>query len=104
MIELFIVLIMVHALTDIALQSVEFIKMRHPDTKCWYYFMSSHALINGLGVYLVTGNICVGCAEVVTHFILDTLKITKRISIHADAIGHVLSKAVWVLVATKVMI
>jgi hypothetical protein len=98
MVKQFLLLMMMHALTDIALQSHDFVRLRMPFKPQWYYFMMAHAMINGLGVYYITDNVWVACAEIAVHFTLDTLKMTKRINIHADALGHVISKIVWAVV------
>ncbi len=97
-----------HALTDYALQSEFIATYKDPnywDEKRgkvgpWLWIMSSHALINGGGVALVTGSVVLGVLECVAHFILDTAKCLGVINTHVDQYGHVLTKVAWAFLVT----
>lgn len=100
-------LIAAHALLDFPLQgdAVAVNKNRHAKTELqnhvpWYYWMSSHALVHGAAVGLITHNIWLGFAETICHFVIDTLKCEKFYTIHTDQFLHICCKiywAVWVL-------
>ena len=104
MIELFIKLMFAMAVTDIALQSdwLAFTKTRiNPPVVqgvvglpeiAWYYAMGAHSMINGAGVWLVTGNVWFGVAETALHFIADVLKVKGVIGQHLDVIFHVICR------------
>ncbi len=76
-----------HALADFPLQG-EFLargKNRHlpspiladggnPPKRVWIYCLTAHSLIHGGFVWLITGNVVLGLAEFVLHWIIDALK------------------------------
>ena len=97
-------LLFAHAMTDYALQTrpMAMGKNRHnkPDyvpkgqkiVRCWPYWMSAHALINGLGVYCVTQRMDLGIMEVISHFVIDVLKCDSCTNPHVDQFLHMLCK------------
>jgi hypothetical protein len=101
-------LIFAHAVTDFALQndsmarykskhnlpSVDVIPKTDKPTSFWPYFLINHGLINGAGVWLVTGSCFFACIEVVAHVIIDKWKCDSRINIHEDQFFHLVTK-VW---------
>lgn len=104
MIGLFIKLMFVFAITDVALQTewmADNKRFIHPVTIHeipWYYAMGSHAMINGAGVWLVTGNVWLGVAESVSHFGIDYMKCQNITGPHLDFIFHVVCRIGYVLI------
>ena len=114
MLELFLLLLMGHAVADFALQT-EWIannKSRHaipkgydpekhgPMQTIWPYVLTSHALIHGLMVYLVTQNILLGFFETISHWAIDFGKCEKWYGIHTDQWLHIGCKLLWIVLAT----
>ncbi len=106
---LFIKLLMGHALADFSFQSDSMAKgknrNRKPDMSVvpsgqqyqptWFYWLSAHALIHGMAVWLITGSIYMGCAESVCHLVIDFGKCESWYGIHVDQSAHILCKVVW---------
>ena len=98
-----------HALVDFALQpnSMAVGKNRHrqfdgsPDAlkyfPNWTYWLTSHAMIHGGAVWLVTGNVFLGIIEVVLHWFIDFAKCENWTNIHADQLLHIICKAFYIL-------
>jgi hypothetical protein len=92
---------MAHGLADFSLQSDSMArgKNRHrfdpstvpPGQKTvnrWKYWMSAHALVNGLVFYFVFGSLLVAVLEVITHCVIDILKCENKINIFTDQLLH----------------
>ena len=109
MINLFIVLIMGHALADFSWQTdrMAFGKSRNSPLPKWYnrrlhglfpcmwpYWLSSHALINGLIVFIITQSMVMGLFESVTHFVIDFGKCERWYGLHIDQFLHVIVKVI----------
>ncbi len=101
--EIIFQLLVGHALADFALQheAMGAGKNRHNVIHqkkagqffpAWYYWMSSHALIHGGAVYIVTGSLIFGLVETVLHGLIDATKCEGRINFHQDQALHVLCK------------
>mgnify|MGYP006895933475 CR=1 FL=1 len=101
-----------HAIADYALQS-DFIatgKNRHaipkgyvpelhgPRQLIWPYVLTSHALIHGAAVYIITQRIDLALAETGAHWAIDFGKCERWYGIHADQWLHIACKCVWCLV------
>lgn len=78
----------------------------------WYYWLTSHALLHGLGVGVVfrwmgfDWNVvaALAAAETVIHWLTDYGKCARWYSLHADQAIHVTCKIVWwLLVAAEVV-
>jgi len=109
--ELFVYLIMGHALADFALQSevmatgknrnrpIDLSKIPPGQTlqTVWPYWLGSHCLIHGGMVAALTGSWELGVAETFAHFYIDLLKCGNVTGIHMDQFLHVLCKSWWVL-------
>lgn len=109
-IQVFFYLIAGHALCDFALQSSDMAKgkNRHavvdpskipPGQKVmtvWPYWLSSHALIHGGAVALITGIWWMGLAEAGIHWVIDFAKCENWTGIHTDQALHVACKLLWV--------
>jgi hypothetical protein len=103
-------LIFAHAITDFALQndamaryksphnlpSVDIIPKSDKPESFWPYFLFNHALINGAGVWLVTGSYYFACIEVVWHAMIDKSKCDGVINIHQDQFYHLITKIFYV--------
>lgn len=102
MVEIFLRLLMGHAVADFGLQSdwVAINKNRHLNKTPvnWWYVMAAHALIHGAMVTIVTGNAGLGLTETVCHFLIDCGKCETWYGIHVDQFLHVVCKLAWCLV------
>ena len=97
--ELFLLLMIVHFTVDYQFQSDAIavgknfsIHKAHLSVP-WYYWMLSHASTHGLAVYLVTQNIWATVFQIVAHFIIDTMKCSKKLTIHQDQAMHLITMA-----------
>lgn len=62
----------------------------------WPYFLTAHAIVHGGIVTIVTGNILLGLAETVAHWIIDFGKCESWYGIHIDQLLHFVCKLLWV--------
>lgn len=111
MITLFFKLLCGHALGDFALQSDTMAQRKNrnraidprsipPGAKpqaVWFYFLTSHALIHGGIVYLITGSVLLGVIETLFHWGIDFWKCENLYGIHADQTLHILCKVLYVV-------
>lgn len=65
----------------------------------FYQALGAHSLIQGAGVAVLTGNLWLGCAEAVTHAIIDYLKCDGKLTYNQDQFIHVGCKVIWVMLA-----
>ncbi len=99
-----------HAIADYALQS-DFMAtnknrnaipkgydlVRHgPMQIFWPYVLTSHALIHGAFVALLTGSTLLGLVETAAHWIIDFGKCEKKYGIHVDQWLHIACKVFYV--------
>ena len=98
-----------HALADFTLQTDTMAKGKNRNRKvdmslippgqkyvpCWPYWLTAHALIHGGIVAIVTGNVYLGIAEAVAHWIIDFGKCENWYGIHVDQGLHMLCKIFW---------
>jgi hypothetical protein len=94
-----------HALADFAFQSEAMArgksrkyKVPPPDTEHfphWFYWLTSHSLIHGGMVAVITGVWWLGLAEMVLHWITDYAKCEGWIGFHTDQGVHAGSKLLW---------
>lgn len=108
--ETFLMLIMGHALADFALQNPDMARLKNRHSKpanvpagqkitpCWFYFLTSHALIHGGVVWLITQSWQFAFAETMAHWLIDFAKCENWTNPHTDQLCHVLCKIIW---ATK---
>jgi len=106
---LLFLLICGHALCDYPLQSDFMAKEKNPWNPIdmnrvppgqkpqifWYWVLSSHALIHGGCVALITGSLGFGIAETVCHWIIDIVKCAGWTNIDDDQFMHVCCKILW---------
>ncbi len=109
LLQTFLVLWFLHALADFAFQSdamaqgknikneianwnkwVHALK-RDPKKykKCWFWWLSAHALIQGGLIFLVFGNYWIFLIEVIAHFTIDFLKCNEKLNPHQDQGLHI---------------
>jgi hypothetical protein len=101
-VEVLFLLLFCHALADYPLQG-DFLaqgKNRHtPVGKVmWPHCLTAHAFIHGGFVYLVTGCVWLGIAEVVAHWLIDFAKCERWFGINLDQTLHILCKICWVTI------
>jgi hypothetical protein len=100
LLEMFLVLVAVHALCDYPLQGDFLARAKNRGAPMpgvpWWQAMSAHAAIHGGSVALITGSIWLGLAEFCAHFIIDDLKCSGRISFNKDQAAHIGCKMAWV--------
>jgi len=112
MLETFLLLIFMHAVTDGALQtgamgqmkSRHFTTQHHKSgriTSCWWSFLSCHALVNGAGVYMVTGSFILAFAEAGVHWLIDFCSCEDWYPHYLDQVFHFSSKLLWAFLATR---
>ena len=109
-IETFVMLLFLHALADFSLQTQPMAigKNRHNEAaskknwvevlgrepkaykKCWFYWLSAHALIQGGLIFLVFGNIWIAIIEIIAHFTLDFIKCEGITNPHIDQACHLI--------------
>ncbi len=108
--RLFFLLLCGHALADFSLQTDVMAKGKNRHNKTtpppgakyqptWKYWLSAHALINGLAVSLITGIWWFGVLEAIIHWLTDFMKCDNRFGIHTDQSIHILSKFYWAITA-----
>lgn len=104
--SVFFALAIGHALADFPLQG-EYLascKNRHHKNSSggkvssgvWVVCMLSHCLIHAGMVWAVTGQVVLGVAELVMHFVIDCLKCEGRLNFESDQALHYGCKLVYV--------
>jgi hypothetical protein len=101
--ELFAALVIAHAVCDYPLQGDFLARAKNRTAPIpgvpWYQALGAHALMHGGAVWLLTGSIWLGMAEVAAHCVIDDLKCRGRIGFNADQSLHIVCKALWALTA-----
>jgi hypothetical protein len=111
-VELFLKMLVGHAVMDFWAQSDALAKMknRHRDPaafappgqkpqQMWFYALTAHALMHGAAVWFITGSVWLFLAETVAHWIIDFGKCDNWYGIHADQTMHIVCKLAWSLIA-----
>jgi hypothetical protein len=100
-------LVIAHAVTDYALQSLFMAEHKAPGSPrvggeiVWPWILAAHALINAGGVLLVTGSPTLSSVEALLHGLIDYAKGRGAFGFRADQSLHIASKvliaaaAVW---------
>jgi hypothetical protein len=105
---LFFALLVGHMLADYPLQG-DFLavhKNRHvsqPGSKeypdhLWIHCLLSHSMIHAGFVWIISGQLILGIAEMVLHFVLDFIKCERWTSYTTDQVLHFACKAAYVAV------
>lgn len=98
-VALFAMMVALHALLDYPLQGDFLAKAKNRAAPIagvpWYQAMAAHSVIQGAGVWFVTGSLLLGLLEAMAHFVIDDLKCANRISFNQDQALHLGCKAIW---------
>ena len=91
-------LVVAHAVTDYALQSLFMAEHKTPDAPLldgeavWPWILAAHALVNAGGVLLVTGSPALSAVEAVLHGLIDFGKGRRAYGFHTDQALHLATK------------
>jgi len=100
--EMFVALLVMHALADYPLQGSFLSEAKNPNTplgrQFWPYALSAHGLIHGGAVWLITGSVWLCLAEVVAHAVIDLAKCEGWFGMFVDQALHGLCKVAWVFI------
>jgi hypothetical protein len=106
--QLLFALLIAHVLGDYPLQTDFMVRGKNrqitqpcpdlPTRGLWLYCLSAHAIIHAGGVWAVTGSATFGAVEFVTHWLVDWLKIERKIGFHADQALHLVCKVIYVVI------
>lgn len=103
--ELFFVLVFFHFLADYPLQGSFLAEAKNRHTAIgkmfWPHALGAHSFIQGGFVYLATGVVWLGLAEVLLHFSIDFAKCDNKINLHQDQLLHIACKGLWVLLVAR---
>lgn len=101
--ELFAALIIGHAIADYPLQGDFLAKAKNRTAPLpgvpWQQALAAHASIHAGAVWLITGSIWLGLAELMAHAIIDDAKCRGRLSFDTDQALHIACKVLWVVIA-----
>ncbi len=101
MLRLLFLLFAGHALCDFPLQGEFLSNYKNPRGRIsdvpWQWCLFAHVLIQGAMVYLVTGSLALGCAEVAVHALIDWAKCQRWFNFSADQLLHYGFKVLWAL-------
>lgn len=103
MIHILVLLIFAHAVADYPLQGEFLAKAKNrmmpiPGFPFWQA-LTAHAVIHAGFVYVITGNIWLGAAELTAHWITDDLKCRGKIGLNTDQAIHIICKIIWAAIA-----
>lgn len=101
--EMFAALCVAHAVCDYPLQGDFLARAKNRAVPIpgvpWYQALGAHALMHGGAVWLITGSLWLGLAEMVAHAVIDDQKCAGRLTFNQDQALHIVLKAVWVSLA-----
>lgn len=63
--------------------------------KCWFYWLSAHALIHGGLIGLIFGNWYIALIEVCAHWIIDFIKCEEKLNPHQDQFCHLIFRIIY---------
>lgn len=72
-----------------------------PGAPPWYYWLTSHALIHGGVVGIVTGSAGLGAAESIAHWLIDIGKCEHYYGFNTDQSFHLVCKLIWIVIVLK---
>lgn len=67
----------------------------------WYWWLTGHAACHGLIVALLTGMPALGCAEWISHGLIDYAKCRRWFNLSVDQLLHLGCKAIWVAIVVN---
>lgn len=98
-------LIFAHAVADYPLQGDFLARAKNRINPIpgfpWWQALTAHAIIHAGFVYVITGSLALGGAELVAHWITDDLKCRGKINLNTDQAIHVICKIIWAAVAVS---
>lgn len=98
---LFAAFVVIHALADFPLQGDYIAKQKsrkHADTNSvWIIALSAHCVIHAGGVWLVSGSMAFGLAELILHGLIDIGKGEEKFSLVTDQLLHLACKLTYAL-------
>jgi hypothetical protein len=98
---LFAAFAVMHALADFPLQGDYIAKQktrRHADSlSVWIIALSAHSVIHAGAVWLVTGSLAFGFAELALHALIDICKGEGKFGLVADQLLHLACKLAYAL-------
>ncbi|MFO1107236.1 MAG: DUF3307 domain-containing protein [Amaricoccus sp.] len=106
MLALFWQLVIAHAVTDYALQSLFMAEHKAPGSPpldgeiVWPWILAAHALVNAGGVLAVTGSLPLSMLEAMLHGLVDYGKGRCAFGFHADQSLHIATKVLIAALAT----
>jgi hypothetical protein len=96
---LFAAFVVMHALGDFPLQGDYIAKQksrRHADSfSVWIVALSAHSVIHAGGVWLVSGSLAFGVAELFAHGVIDVAKGEGKFGLIPDQLLHLSCKVVY---------
>lgn len=106
---LFFAFAIVHALADYPLQgdylAREKQRRQAASSRDWLIALTAHALIHAGGVWIVSGSVLLGSAELVIHWLIDLGKGEGRYGYVVDQLLHLSCKVLYVvLLATGTVV
>jgi hypothetical protein len=101
---IFAAFVVVHALADFPLQGDYIAKQKSraqaDSFSVWVIALAAHSVIHAGGVWLVSGSLAFGIAELGAHALIDAYKGEGRFGIVADQSLHLACKVVYALLLT----
>ncbi len=100
----FAAFVVMHALADFPLQGDYIAKQKSraqaDSFSVWVIALSAHCVIHAGGVWLVSGSLAFGIAELGAHALIDGYKGEGKIGIVADQVLHLACKVVYTALLT----
>ena len=104
----FFALAVAHAVADFPLQGDYLARQKTRSTSGsrseWLVALAAHALIHAGAVWLVTGSMLLGAAELVLHALIDLAKGERKFGLVTDQLLHLTCKAGYVLLLASGMV
>lgn len=101
--ETFSLLMVAHFIADYPLQGEFLAKGKNRTAPIpgvpWQHPLTAHAVIHGGFVGLITGELWLGFAEAVAHWIIDDAKCRGKFGYNADQALHAVCKVVWAVIS-----
>ena len=90
-----------HALADFPLQGEYLARVKQRSNAVsfneWFVALSAHSLIHAGGVWIISGSVLYGLAELFLHWLIDFGKGSGRYGFATDQLLHIGCKAVFVV-------
>lgn len=113
--EMFLKLLLGHAIMDYWAQSDSLAKMKNhkrdssqfcpPGQKpqaVWPYALTAHAMMHGAAVWYITGSVWLFFAETISHWLIDFGKCDNKYGMHFDQAAHIVCKVMWLIILWSV--